>query len=155
MAPTSIEAALRAAADMYVDRAESKGNASETPNDAHARALWRDARTPELRAHLTKLYPHLFAGVPDPKPQPWTPPVSPPDPANASRVSASRKQLKAAWPDEFSDGARCGYSQKYEGERERGGYPKGFHDWLLDRRNAWFAGYNYGRGKRQQGGASQ
>ena len=29
---------------------------------------------------------------------------------------------------------------KAEGERKKGGYPKGFHDWPLERRNPWFAG---------------
>ncbi len=44
---------------------------SETEQDkakreARARALWRDAQTPELRAHLRKLLPDLFAQTPDP-----------------------------------------------------------------------------------------
>jgi hypothetical protein len=37
-------------------------------NSARARDIWREAQTPELRAHLRKLYPHLFANEPDPKP---------------------------------------------------------------------------------------
>jgi hypothetical protein len=28
----------------------------------HARELWKAARAPELRAHLMRLYPKLFAG---------------------------------------------------------------------------------------------
>ncbi len=46
---------------------------SGKPNDdreAHARALWQNAQTPELRAHLRKIYPDLFAHTPDPKPRP-------------------------------------------------------------------------------------
>jgi hypothetical protein len=52
--------------------------------------------------------------------------------------------LRKTWPDEFRDGARCGFLQNYEGKRERGGYPKGFHQWPLDRRSAWFDGFSVG-----------
>lgn len=54
------------------------------------------------------------------------------------------ERLKTAWPAEFRDGARCGFLQKYDGSREAGGYPNGFHAWPQDRRNAWFAGFNRG-----------
>ena len=33
-------------------------------------------------------------------------------------------------PD-FLGGGKVAYSGKAEGEREKGGYPKGFHDWAL------------------------
>ena len=33
---------------------------------------------------------------------------------------------------------------RFDGEREPGGYPRGFHAWPLDRRNSWFAGFNVG-----------
>ena len=36
---------------------------------AHARALWRDAKTPELPAHLRLIYPGLFANAPEPPPR--------------------------------------------------------------------------------------
>ena len=65
-----------------------------------------------------------------------------------SAAERERKAIRARWPDEFRDGARCGLTQKYEGEREPGGYPEGFHGWPLDRRNSWFSGYNYGRNQR-------
>jgi len=52
--------------------------------------------------------------------------------------------LRECWPDEFRDGARCALLRTFPGERERGGYPKGFHQWPLDRRNAWFSGYCVG-----------
>jgi len=52
--------------------------------------------------------------------------------------------LRTRWPKEFRDGARCAFLNQYEGEREPGGYPAGFHRWSLDRRNAWFAGFNQG-----------
>lgn len=48
------------------------------------------------------------------------------------------------WPVEWRDGARCAFLMKFDGPRERGGYPVGFHGWPLDRRNAWFAGFNRG-----------
>jgi hypothetical protein len=47
-------------------------------------------------------------------------------------------------PAEFRDGARCGFLQREEGPRDPGGYPRGFHRWPLERRNAWFAGFNVG-----------
>jgi hypothetical protein len=57
---------------------------------------------------------------------------------------AERARLKRAWLDEFADGERCAFLQRFAGERERGGYPKGFHGWPLERRNAWYAGFNFG-----------
>ncbi len=56
-----------------------------------------------------------------------------------------RRRLKRAWPDEWRDGYYCGFSRKFDGEREAGGYPLGFHQWPLARRNAWCAGVNLGR----------
>jgi hypothetical protein len=54
------------------------------------------------------------------------------------------EQLRARWAAEYRDGARCGFLQTFEGERGKGGYPRGFGDWTLNRRNAWFSGYNRG-----------
>lgn len=62
-----------------------------------------------------------------------------------SAAKREREAIRARWPDEFDDGARGGFLKEYPGERERGGYPKGFHGWPLDRRNSWFAGFNKGR----------
>jgi hypothetical protein len=42
------------------------------------------------------------------------------------------------------DGGTVAYFGKAEGEREKGGYPKGFQGWELERRNAWFAGFDAG-----------
>jgi hypothetical protein len=53
-------------------------------------------------------------------------------------------RIKAAFPSEWRDGARCAFFRKFEGERDMGGYPKGFNHWSLDRRNAWFSGFNQG-----------
>lgn len=52
--------------------------------------------------------------------------------------------LRKRWPVEWRDGARCAFLMKFDGPRERGGYPVGFHRWPLARRNAWFAGFNRG-----------
>ena len=55
-----------------------------------------------------------------------------------------RATIRAEWPAEFDDGARCGFLGRLESPHEPGGYPLGFHGWPLARRNAWFAGFNKG-----------
>ena len=40
----------------------------EPEREAHARALWRDAKTRELRARLRLIHPRLFANEPAPRP---------------------------------------------------------------------------------------
>jgi hypothetical protein len=67
-----------------------------------------------------------------------------------SETRNARRALRAKYPSEFDDGARCGATLTYPGKREPGGYPKGFHGWALDRRNAWFGGFNAGYAKRNQ-----
>jgi hypothetical protein len=54
------------------------------------------------------------------------------------------KRLQDKWRPEFRDGVRCGFLQKRDGVRDSGGYPPCFNDWPLERRNAWFAGFNVG-----------
>jgi hypothetical protein len=61
-----------------------------------------------------------------------------------SGVDVERKHLKRPWPDEFADGERCAFLGRFEGAREGGGYPLGFHAWPLERRNRWYCGFNYG-----------
>jgi hypothetical protein len=53
-------------------------------------------------------------------------------------------RLRERWSAEFTDGARCAFLLRFDGERESGGYPRGFHRWPLGRRNAWFAGFSRG-----------
>jgi hypothetical protein len=53
-------------------------------------------------------------------------------------------KLHEQWPAEYRDGARCAFLLRFDGEREGGGYPRGFRRWPLERRNAWFAGFNVG-----------
>ncbi len=54
------------------------------------------------------------------------------------------KRLGQRWPDEYRDGARCAFLRRFDGDRQEGGYPRGFHHWPLERRNVWFAGFNRG-----------
>jgi hypothetical protein len=57
-----------------------------------------------------------------------------------ARVSDEVAMIRARWPSAWENGARCGF----EGERDSGSYPTGFHAWPLDRRNSWYSGYNRG-----------
>jgi hypothetical protein len=53
-------------------------------------------------------------------------------------------ELREQRPIEWRDGARCAFLLRFDGDREQGGYPRGFHRWPQRRRNAWFAGFNKG-----------
>lgn len=67
-----------------------------------------------------------------------------------------RRALRERHPDAFDAGARRGFAMKLGTDTEPGGYPKGFHMWSPDRRNAYFAGWNLGNFKRnsaKSGGA--
>ena len=59
--------------------------------------------------------------------------------------SVDLRYYRGRFPMEWDDGLKLGMGHGPAGQRERGDYPKGFHDWPLDRRNAWFAGFNVGR----------
>ena len=69
---------------------------------------------------------------------------------SVARTEAEQARLKSLWPDEFSDGERCAFLRKFKGDRERGGYPLGFHTWSLERKNSWYCGYNIGLIERQR-----
>ena len=67
-------------------------------------------------------------------------------PAGSPRMNAAerlewanrvRERIRLAFPDEFGDGARRGFT----GDRQ---YPPGFTTWPLARRNAWFCGWGVG-----------
>lgn len=75
--------------------------------------------------------------------------------ADRERAKRRRAALKARWPNEFRDGARCAFLGECPGQREPGGYPKGFHQWPPDRRDAWFAGFNVGVCDRWRGEAEE
>jgi hypothetical protein len=57
-------------------------------------------------------------------------------------------RIRKEFPREFADGETVGAGWEPGGEREKGGYPIGFHDWEMARRNAWFAGFNLGYARR-------
>ena len=51
-------------------------------------------------------------------------------------------RLASAWPKEFRLGYRFGFQGKADPPCDRAGYPGMFHSWPLDRRNAWWCGWN-------------
>lgn len=53
-------------------------------------------------------------------------------------------RVEVAFPDEFRHGFRAAFLQKSDEPCDKGGYPPGFHTWPLDRRNAWWCGFNSG-----------
>jgi hypothetical protein len=52
-------------------------------------------------------------------------------------VAEERERIERDFPAEFADGRR----RAFIGNKL---YPRRFKDWPLDRRNAWFAGWNVG-----------
>jgi len=66
------------------------------------------------------------------------------DAAGNTSVADEVAGISRRWPNEFRQGARCGFLLRFDEEREKGGYPGGFHLWSLERRNVWFAGFNRG-----------
>lgn len=66
------------------------------------------------------------------------------DAAAFAKAESDRSCGASRWPDEYRDGARSAAGLPV-GPREAGDkprYPRGFHEWPLERRNAWFAGFN-------------
>jgi hypothetical protein len=61
-----------------------------------------------------------------------------------NRVEREIAELRSRWPDEYRDGARCAFLRRFDGDRQAGGYPRGFLRWPADRRTAWFCGFNVG-----------
>jgi hypothetical protein len=53
------------------------------------------------------------------------------------RAHKERERIRLAYPAEFDDGAQRAFLENKL-------YPSGFSSWPLDKRNAWFAGYNLG-----------
>lgn len=54
-------------------------------------------------------------------------------------------RLAGLWPEEFRLGYRFGFRREADQPCDTAGYPLGLHAWLLDRRNAWWCGFNRGR----------
>jgi hypothetical protein len=59
-------------------------------------------------------------------------------------AAAQRAELCAKFPAEFESGYRYGVTGAVQPPCDAAGYPIGFHTWPLDRRNAWWAGFNLG-----------
>ena len=55
----------------------------------------------------------------------------------SDRAHQERERIKLAYPEEFNDGAK----RAFTGDKL---YPPGFAAWPLEKRNAWFAGFNVG-----------
>ena len=71
------------------------------------------------------------------------------DPVNSLREI---KRFRELYPSEFNDGVAVGLGNNLTGSREPGDYLSGFHGWPLDRRNAWFAGFNFSYSRRLRDG---
>ena len=61
----------------------------------------------------------------------------------AHQAAEERAQIERAFPAEFADGRR----RAFVGDKL---YPRRFKDWPLERRNAWFAGWNVGNIERKR-----
>jgi hypothetical protein len=68
------------------------------------------------------------------------------------KVELERRRWREVYPAEFNDGVRIGFFRKAKSARDPagGGYPLGIHAWSIDRKNAWFCGFNLGHIKRKQ-----
>lgn len=69
--------------------------------------------------------------------------------AENSTVAQARQEIRRRRPAEFDGGFLAGKGRKPPAGMP-GGYPPGFHAWPLDRRNAWFCGFNAAYVKRGQ-----
>jgi hypothetical protein len=68
----------------------------------------------------------------------------------SDHAAAEIKRLEEQWPKEFRLGYRFGFLGKADQPCDAAGYPIGLHAWPLDRRNAWWAGWNDGRNYRNR-----
>lgn len=86
------------------------------------------------------------------------PPNAPMPDVSQAKSELIRAQLAARWPAQYADGLAVGLGEKPESPREPGDYPKGFHTWLPECRNAWWAGANMGAilfSRLQDGGSDE
>jgi hypothetical protein len=60
------------------------------------------------------------------------------------RSSLDRDELLAKYPAEFRHGYLSGYTGENQPPCDAAGYMIGHHTWPLERKNAWFAGWNLG-----------
>jgi hypothetical protein len=75
--------------------------------------------------------------------RPGDAPVNAAGPDRARIAAKEREAIEGAFPTEYADGRRRAFIENKL-------YPRGFHSWPLERRNAWFAGYNVGYCARNQ-----
>jgi hypothetical protein len=59
------------------------------------------------------------------------------------RAAEERERIEGTFPAEFADGRRRAFIRNKL-------YPRGFQKWPIDRRNAWFAGWNIGYVERKR-----
>jgi hypothetical protein len=104
----AIDARFRGACVTSSDPADSfdrlveeavKRNAAK--REAIARALWRNAETRELRAHLRLIYPDLFKDIRDPPPRRW--PIVPPGPDYPPGFHDWPLEQRKGWYAEFNE----------------------------------------------------
>jgi hypothetical protein len=62
----------------------------------------------------------------------------------AAQAQASRAEYRERFPQEFEHGFLSGFTGEFQQPCDGAGYPPGFHDWPLERRNAWFCAWNAG-----------
>jgi hypothetical protein len=67
------------------------------------------------------------------------------------RAEAVRAGLCEKFPLEFEHGYRTGFLGGNQPPCDAAGYMIGHHTWPLDRKNAWFAGFNLGHFEREAG----
>jgi hypothetical protein len=60
-----------------------------------------------------------------------------------------RAGLCRQFPQEFEHGYRTGYLGEPQQPCDAAGYMIGHHTWPLERKNAWFVGWNHGNVQRQ------
>jgi hypothetical protein len=66
-----------------------------------------------------------------------------------ARAEIVRADLRAKFPDEFEHGYRYGAIGGIQPPCDACGFPIGLHIWPLDRRNAWWSGFNAGHTERE------
>jgi hypothetical protein len=91
----------------------------------------------------------MSADLPDIELRADSAPAVSPDVGEGERTLAWRGDLLARHPDEFRHGYLTGNSGERQAYSDDAGYPAGFHTWPLERRNAWYTGWNLGNVERE------
>lgn len=125
-----------------------------TVADCVIRHIWRPHPPPDFLiedfAKYSRHVDEVWASLPPAPERPPSVPKAPrqpaADPEKIEKATRENKRIRDLWPAEFKDGFQSGRAGKAaeRSAREFGGYPRGFHGWPLERRNAWFAGFNLG-----------